>query len=181
MPALTPEQQAFVERCWWYTYRVRLRYRAKYPGLDFDGAAGLRLCRDAPRYDSALSKWETWSISVVNWACAELVRKSRLHGYRKTPRTTPHPSVLPLGRLDDLDYADRRTPQLISEVENRDEIDHLLRGLSDRSRRVILETLGRGRSLRAVGADLGISDSRVLDLRDEALDWIRYREGLVPC
>jgi len=179
MPQLTAEQQEFVERCWRYTAPIRGKFALECGGLDYDGAAALRLCNDAPRFDPAKSVWKTWAINTVRYACLELMRSEVPRGYRRRkielPVFDPNPNISFACTPDPDGSEDLETFESIDAVEGR------LRGLTAAERHLIRETIVFGRIGKDAARQIGYSESRGNQIKMRALEQLRHKEGLVPC
>lgn len=89
--------------------------------------------------------------------------RSRNPGSRSEHRPAP---VL---HLEDLDTDVRATGRELEQVEARAIVAAALAGLTDRERRVLIATTGQGHSLAEVATALGVTESRISQIRTAAL------------
>jgi len=80
----------------------------------------------------------------------------------------PEPLGDLLGRFD----------ECLARVDDRDEIERLMRGLTARERHVLHAIAHDGLTLDEAGGRLGISQSRVSTLRAGAIDHMRRAAGM---
>lgn len=181
---LTEEQRALVAEAWELIATTRQYWRREQgKWIDTDGAIAERLIEMAPNFDGSKSKLKTWAIYHAHYAVQDELRRSGASGnrHRKGRKVTiRHTASLDaiIGQhgISILDFLGAPDPP--TAADQAESLTWLTRGLTAVERAAVLGSIVEGRTLRAIGQDHEISESRIHQIRAQALDLLRQREAM---
>ena len=166
---LTPDLQRLAAEAFGYTASMADRMGRRYSkmAIDWDGEIAVRICTLIGSFDESRCL-KVWAIHQANFACrdalrAALGRKGRPSG---RPRTLSMDAIRPAYEPTALD-APRPEP------DARDDAVRLLRGLRPIQAAAMLGSYVDGRLLSEIARDHGVSESRMSQIRSEAVATLR--------
>lgn len=160
---LTEAQQAIVAEAWKYALAVIRKHQKKLHGPDYDGAVAERLVTMAPSYDPTKSSIPTWANNQAKFACWDAMRVNPFWGktHRRTIKTKA-PKVKKFGwSSDGLGSWHPKVHDPQCELEQDDAIRELVGGMTNREFRIVIAYHRNGLSMREIGVELGVSESRI--------------------
>ncbi|HEX5451238.1 MAG TPA: sigma factor-like helix-turn-helix DNA-binding protein [Candidatus Limnocylindrales bacterium] len=180
---LTEAQRQMVAEALGYAERtIRRACKLRGQSDDFRSAVAERICCLIPSFDAARSGLRAWAICQAKYAIKDELRRLLPAGRRHRDVKVYSVSWYYTGPLEDggdspindslhsylAVWDDPDAPAL-----SADAIHHLTRSLSAEKRHILLGSIVEGRTLKSLGADLGLSASRACQLRRGAIEFIR--------
>lgn len=188
---LTPHEQELAAKAFGLTGYVVKKYRRKFSTFDIDweGEIAVRICKLIGTYDPAKSGLQTWATLQALGACKDAMRREGIldRSGKLMPRTwlfggwtCRGPASFEEGR-----ETGGITPSFLAvappepdPAETSDTKAYLLRGLKPLQKEAVWQSIVEGRTLREIAADFGLSESRLCQLREMGLAFLRKREGV---
>lgn len=166
----------------WYM-ALKMGPRGAVDAHDLVQAAAIRLLRARSTFDPQRSSWKTYALLRARGAMLDELRAvdhvPRLERARARRAGRELPQVLSIqtGPTDQVsrDPGDRGAADPLALATDVDLWREAVRILGPRSGRLIFEYYRRGRTLRQIGDELGLSESRACQLFHRAIARLRAR------
>lgn len=192
---LTAEQQDLAAKAWELAQPTIRSFRRRYANVEYDGVVGERIVRYIADFDPRQSPLKHWVRRHAIGACLDAMRQNQLVGraYRgdhEKRRSEPRPKVMQLSSLE-ANHARQYAAQYLydrstldqtnvlevhdrtSHLEQMEELGDLLRGASKRERLLVIGYYLMDRTLREIGEDLGLSESRISQMHTALIERLR--------
>lgn len=166
----------------WYM-AVKMGPRGAVDAHDLVQAAAIRLLRARSTFDASKSSWKSYALLRARGAMLDELREvdhvPRLERARARLAGVELPQVLSIqtGPVDQVsrDPGDRGAADPLAHASDVDLWREAQAILGPRSGRVLFEYFRRDRTLRDIGRDLGLSESRACQLLQKAIAKLRIR------
>lgn len=182
---MTVEQrQSLIEWAWYYARPVIFNWNRLYFGPDYKGSVAERFCKLIDTFDAGQSTLKKWAQAEANFACMDADREETgvIRIGRRARERTGGVKVRQLQALEVVTDNGRREPHRCLDVRDQpghlDQIDAfrgLIRGCNRTERLLLIGYYWQGRTMKEIGADLDLSESRVSQLHSDILDRLRER------
>lgn len=183
---LTAEERELAARAYKLARPVAINYARKWRSYDVDwsGEIAVRLCRMIPSFDPRLSSLKTWAICHANFACKEAIR-SKASG---NPDARKRSNRLRFVSLDN-EICDGSGHTFAGSIEGpglpgpfeHSDAANLLRGLSPIQRTSVWDSFVADRPLHEIAREHGVSESRISQVRAQALEFLRSHRAAEAC
>lgn len=188
---LEEKHRRLVARAFKHGLRVSRNFDEKYFrfSLDFDGAMAERLVAIIGQYDRNKSSLKAWSYSHANFACLDLLRKNVFVGtFVRGDKENRNPEVYSIEAITEWrarfhKWDSRKSePSLLAKsdpvtpLESEDALSHLLRGLDQRERDMMVLYYRDDLPMHEIGRRLGYSESRISQMHSSVIHRLRERQ-----
>lgn len=150
---------------------------------DMVQAAMANVCRYAPRYDPERSEWVPYALSVAANGVKDELRRVK-YGSRHGDDIPVISLNIPVQGEDNQRIEIQDT--LEAQLQDPDrrwlawDLALAMDALSERERMVVEKNVLRGVPQRKVGAQLGVSESRICQIKQQALSRLRNHPRILP-
>lgn len=185
MPTDGSDHQALVVQWIPFTIQLARKHFDQYPNFDLEERISIALealTYAATKFDPNYGNGFGCYVGKVIWSqLSRAAKRSRCSMSVPPSPTRPVPARSYPGEHETLSDVVARGGHFretrFEDIDDRELVELLFEGLPDRQRYILQECLGKGRKLREIGEDLGVSKERVRQLREKALHTIRSKHA----